>query len=138
MNNENKNNKNTKKVVVALVALVAVIAILVGVYSLTKKEPVEGQKTITVEIIHGEGEDKVVEIETTREYLGEALVDEALIEGEDGPYGIYIKTVDGETVDDANQEWWCLTKNEGTLETSADQTPIEDGDKYELTFTVGY
>ena len=66
------------------------------------------------------------------------LVDENLVSGENGAYGMFITSVDGETADDANQEWWCITKKNERLNTSADQTPIADGDAYELTLTIGY
>ncbi len=65
-------------------------------------------------------------------------MDEALVEGENGAYGLFITSVDGETADDSNQEWWCITKEGGQVNTSADQTPIADGDKYELTLMIGY
>ena len=46
--------------------------------------------------------------------------------------------MDGETVDDANQEWWCLTKGGESVETGVDSTPVEDGATYEWTLMVGY
>ena len=46
--------------------------------------------------------------------------------------------VDGETVDDANQEWWCLTKGGEMWNYGAYATELSNGDTYELTFTVGY
>ena len=120
MNNGKTNNKSTKKIVLALVALVAVIAILIGVYSATKEQPTE------------------FEYETTKEYLGEVLKDEGLVEGEEGDYGLFITSVDGEEANSANEEWWCLTIDGESSMTSADQTVIEDGDHFELTLTVGY
>ena len=68
----------------------------------------------------------------------ELLTEEGLVSGEEGAYGMFITTVDGETADDTNQEWWCITKDKEKLNTSADQTPIADGEKYELTLTIGY
>lgn len=44
-----------------------------------------------------------------------------------GEYGLYIETVDGVTADASNQEWWCITKGGETLNTSADLTPIAEG-----------
>lgn len=130
--------KNTKKLIIALAVLLVVIAALFGIYRLTKGSTTAGGKTITVEVIHGDGSEKSFEYATDREYLGEVLLDNQLVEGEDGAYGIFITTVDGETVDDANKEWWCITKGGEQLNTSAEQTPIADGEKYELTLTVGY
>jgi len=130
--------KNRKKIILAVAALAAVIALLLCVYHFTKGKTSQGAKTITLEVVHKDQSSNSFEIHTDREYLGEALTDEELVEGENGPYGMFITTVDKETADDANQEWWCITKNGEQVNTSADQTPIADGEKYELTLTVGY
>ena len=130
--------KNIRKILIALIGLIVVIAVFFGVYRFTRPTAVQGAKTITVEVIHKDASQKTFEYHTDREYLGEVLTDEELVSGEEGAYGMFITTVDGETTDDTNQEWWCITKNNERLDTSADQTPIADGDKYELTLTVGY
>ena len=43
--------------------------------------------------------------------------------------------MDGVTADAEKQEWWCITKNGEQLNTGADQTPIADGEHYELTLS---
>lgn len=134
----NSNKKSLKKPLIALAALLIVIAALLGIYQFTIGHTVSGEKNITVEVIHRDGSIKTFEYQTSHEYLGEVLTEENLVSGESGAYGLFITTVDGETADDANQEWWCITKSGGQLNTSADQTPIADGEKYELTLTVGY
>lgn len=63
------------------------------------------------------------------------MKEEKLVEGTQGEYGLYIETVDGVTADAANQEWWCITKDGEMLNTSADLTPIADGEHYELTLS---
>lgn len=95
-------------------------------------------KNITVTVVHGDGSSKDFPIAATGETLREALDQENLVEGEESQYGLYIKTVDSETVDDANQEWWCLTKGGEQVNSGVDGVEIADGDTYELTFTVGY
>lgn len=130
--------KNTRKILIALIGLMVVIAVLFGVYHFTRPAAVQGAKTITVEVIHKDASEKTFEYRTDREYLGEVLTDEGLVSGEEGAYGLFITTVDGETADDTDQEWWCITKDHEKMNTSADQTPITDGEKYELTLTVGY
>ena len=60
------------------------------------------------------------------------------MEDNQSAYGLYILTADGETADEDNQEWWCITQGGEQLNTGADQTPIADGDRFELTLTVGY
>ena len=61
-----------------------------------------------------------------------------LIAGEETEYGLFVKTVDGYTVNDANQEWWCFTRGGEMLNTGVDTTPVADGDHFEITLTVGY
>lgn len=130
--------KDKKKIVAAFLLLCVFIGVLLGVYHMTKKQPTEGQKQIVVEVIHGDESTKEFELTTTEEYLGEVLKEQAIVEGEDGDYGLFITAADGEQADASNEEWWCLTKDNQMLETSADQTVIEDGAHYELTLTVGY
>ena len=46
--------------------------------------------------------------------------------------------MDGETVDDAKQEWWCFTKGGEMMMTGVDDSMIADGEHYEIVFTVGW
>lgn len=76
--------------------------------------------------------------EAEAKYLGEVLERENLVDGESGEYGLFITTVDEETADDSKQQWWCITKGGEQVNTSADQTPVSDGDAFELTLKEGY
>ena len=129
--------KNTK-IILGIVALVVVVAVLLGVYTAVRPDATEGAKALTVTVVHGDGSEKVFDVHTDAEFLAEALVDNAIVEGSQSEYGLYILTADGETVNEANQEWWCLTKGGEMHMYGASETAIADGDAYELTFTVGY
>lgn len=97
------------------------------------------EKQITVTVVDDKKQEEVFTITTRAEMLGDAVDEINLVQGEEGQYGLFMKTVNGVTVNDANQEWWCLTKNGGEeVMTGIDSTPIADGDAFELTFTVGY
>ena len=61
-----------------------------------------------------------------------------IVEDNQSAYGLYILTADGETVNEANQEWWKVSKDGEALSVGADSAPIADGDHFELVFTVGY
>lgn len=130
--------KKKTKIIVAVVTLVAVIAAMAGVYFVTRPDTAEGSKKIIVEVIGKDEASKEFKIKTDREYLGEALQDEKLVEGSMGQYGLFITTVNGYTADSTKQEWWCITKDNGIVNTSADTTPISDGDHFELTLKTGY
>lgn len=90
-------------------------------------------KTITLTVVHRDGSSKDFTIETGREMLGEALVDEGLIEGEDSEYGLFVTKVDGEEADSGKHEFWSLTIGGEMATTGVDSTPIEDGGQFELT-----
>lgn len=126
------------KVLALLLALALGLSLLTGCSDAGGGSQAEGVKSITFTVVHGDGTSKDFSIETSQEMLGAALLDEKLIEGDDGEYGLFVTTVDGETADSSRQQWWCLTAGGGTVTTGVDSTPIEDGGQYEFTLTTGY
>ena len=102
------------------------------------EEETAGSKTITLTVVHGDGTSNDITVSTDAENLRDALESEGIIAGEDSPYGMFVQTVDGETADDGEQEWWCLTKGGEMWNYGVDDTEIADGDVYEFTLTVGY
>ena len=98
-----------KKILLAVVALAVVAAALVLVWRLTAPTGETGAKTVTVQVIHSDGTSKDFTVETEEAYLGPVLVSEGVVEDNQGPYGLYFVTADGETADDGAQEWWKLT-----------------------------
>lgn len=126
-----------KNALIALVAFILIIAALLGVYFITREKPNEGTKTVSVEIVYDDT-DKTVSLSTDAEYLGDALIEENLIEGENSAYGLFVTAADGRTADDSAQEWWCITKGGEYVDTGIDATVISDGDKYELTLKTGW
>lgn len=101
-------------------------------------ESSEAEVTINFTVVHGDGTEKAFSIVTKELTLRKALEQENLIEGTDGEWGLYVLTVDGETVDENQQQWWCLTKDGEMSMTGVDDTYISDGDNYAFTFTTGW
>lgn len=94
-----------------------------------------GEKMLSVKV---EAEDKTVTftIHTDADTVGEALSEHELISGEKGPYGIYVKNVNGITADyDIDQSYWSFNKDGEYMQTGVDSTSFEDGDSYELVYT---
>lgn len=129
--------KNQKKLFAGLGVLVLLIGILLTVYFVNKPATTSGSKAITVEVVTSD-DTKTFNYTTDSEYLADVLLDEQLVSGSESEYGLFITTVNGITANDANQEWWCITKDGQMLETGASDTPINDGDKFEITLTIGY
>ena len=127
-----------KKLIVAVVALVLVVAALLGIYVATRPEAVEGGKEITVTVVHGDGSSKDFVYHTDEEYLGSVILAEGLVEGKEGPYGLEISAVDGETADwNVNQSYWALYVGDDYATTGADGVVLTDGGVYKLVYTIG-
>lgn len=133
-----KEKSQNKKILIAVICLIAVAAVLFLVWRLASPQSTAGGKQLTVQVVHADGSSKDFPLQTEEEYLGPVLVAEGIVEDNQSTYGLYILTADGETANEANQEWWKVTKNGEQVNTGADTTPIADGDHYELTLTVGY
>ena len=129
---------STKKIVLAVAILAAAAVLMFVLYRNFMPKGEAGAKEITVTVVHGDGTEKEFTYQTDAAYLGEVITGEGLVDGEIGDYGMFITTVDEETADDSKQQWWCITKGGEQVNTSADTTPIADGDQFELTLTEGY
>lgn len=128
-----------KRGIVAAVVLLVAVCLGAGLlYLKFRPETVQGEKNIQVTVVHGDGEEKKLAYSTDKEYLGEILLEDGMIQGEEGPYGLFIETVDGETADSSRQQWWCITKAGEQVNSAVDATPVQDGDSFELTLKEGY
>ena len=131
-----ESGKNNRKIlIIAGICLVVLAIIFVAIYGVFMPRGKAGEKTIGLTVVFSQDNQKEYKIHTDAENLGDALKEEKLVDGTQGEYGLYIETVDGVTADASNQEWWCITKGGETLNTSADLTPIADGEHYELTLS---
>ena len=117
---------------VVLIALAAVALLLWKGYS---AEPEKGSKSIVFELVQKDGSSKEFVIKTDAEYLAKALVEEGLITyAADG----YYTTIGGITCDyNADQSWWCITKEGKMTSLGMNDLPIADGEHYEATYTIG-
>ena len=99
---------------------------------LTDKEFGNGAKTVKVEV-KAEKQSITFTLHTDKETLGEALMEHNLISGENGPYGLYVKLVNGIEADyDKDKTYWALYKNGEYMMSGVDTTVIADGEHYEL------
>ena len=91
----------------------------------------EGSAGFVFKVVTASGETKTFTVKTDKDTVGEALIDEGLIAGEDGPYGLYVKTVDGETLDyDTDGKYWAFYVDGSYAATGVDVTKIEAGKEY--------
>lgn len=143
------NNKKLKSLLLCMMLIVAMAFTTVGCNTKTDKGTTEStevvQKTVENEVeVLGEGETMFLftvvdkdgnetnfEIYTDKEIVGEALLDLELIAGDDGEFGLYVKTVNGITADyDVDQSYWAFYVDGEYAMSGVDNTTIEDGMTY--------
>ena len=129
--------KNKKMILIA-VALIACVVAMLGIFLATRPETVAGAKTVTVTVVHKDGSEKVFTCPTEEEFLGKVLVNENIVVGNYGEFGLYFDTADGEKADwNVDNGWWQVFIGEEAAITGADQIPIADGDTFKLVYTIG-
>ena len=127
-----------KKVWALFLALVLVMGAMLWLWMGSREKTIEGGKNITVTVLHSDGSETVFTYGTHDEYLGQIIQSEGLAEGEQGPYGLQIHTVDGETASwEENRSYWAIFVGEDYATTGADGVVLTDGGEYRLEYTIG-
>lgn len=95
----------------------------------------EGKTQFLFSVVDDLGQETYYEIFTDAETIGEALLSAGLIEGEAGPYGLYIKTVNGILADfEVNSHYWAFYIDGEYALSGVDTTAIEPNHVYMLKF----
>ena len=90
-----------------------------------------GEKSFNFVVVDSEGNEVSCEIKTDKTIVGDALIDLGLIAGEDGQYGLYVKTVNGIYADyDSTGTYWAFYVDGAYAMTGIDSTEIVDGTVY--------
>ena len=91
----------------------------------------QGSKKFDFTVTDGEGKETKFVISTDKATVGAALLELELIKGEEGAYGLYVKTVNGVTVDyDKDGKYWAFYIDGEYAMTGVDSTNIEEGKVY--------
>ncbi len=90
-----------------------------------------GKIVFIFQVQHRDGSRKTFEVHTDKTMVGEALEELNLITGEEGQFGIYVKSVDGETLDfNKDGKYWAFYVNGQYGMSGADTTEIKEGEIY--------
>ena len=91
----------------------------------------EGTTVFPFVVVDADGNEKHFEVHTEKTMVGDALIELDLIAGDTAEYGLYVKNVDGITVDyDTDGKYWAFYINGEYAMTGVDATPITEGEEY--------
>lgn len=127
------------KIALGAAALAVIVGLLIGVYSAFGAKAVAGSKDITIEVVNKAEESILYELSTDAEFLRQAMEEaEGLtFEGEEGPYGLAISSVNGEVADyNVDGSYWGFYVNEEYCNYGVDMQPVMDGDAFKIVYTM--
>lgn len=140
-----KNNRTKKLLALVLVFVLTAAAALAGCSTTpaettappAETQPVtevgEGASNFELTIVDKDGVTHLYRVHTNVGMMGEALTEVDLIDGEQGPYGLYIKSVLGQVLDyETDGMYWAFYVNGEYAQTGVDQIPVEHNGKYML------
>ena len=91
----------------------------------------EGKTQLAFTVTDLDGKETAFTVKTDKKTVGEALLDAKLIAGDNGEYGLYVKTVNGITLDyDKDGAYWAFYINGEYATSGVDTTEIDTSAKY--------
>ena len=91
----------------------------------------QGATKFTFTVVDAAGKETVFEVSTDKTLVSDALLEADLIAGEDSQYGLYVKTVNGTTLDfDKDGKYWAFYVNGAYGQKGVSETEIVAGDTY--------
>ena len=89
------------------------------------------ERSFTFEVVDKDGNMTTFDITTDKATVGEALLEEGLIVGEEGQYGLYVTEVNGIVADyNVDQTYWAFYVDGGYAASGVDMTDVVDGATY--------
>lgn len=122
-----------KKLLSLVLCVVLIAAVALGMTGCGGGETAANpeERSFTFVAVDLEGAETNFDIATNKATVGEALLEEGLIDGEEGEYGLYVKTVNGITLDwDKDQKYWAFYIDGEYAATGVDMTEITNGSVY--------
>lgn len=91
----------------------------------------EGAVKFTFTVTDLDGKETVFEINTDKKTVGDALMEHDLIAGDPGDYGLYVKTVNGITLDyNKDGKYWAFYVDDEYAMSGVDTTHVTAGASY--------
>ena len=90
----------------------------------------EGKTEFDFSVVALDGTEEKFLIHTDKTTVGEALTQLGLIEGEEGDYGLYVKTVNG--IPESDGAYWMIYVNGEMAPVGISQLEVKNGEAYSL------
>jgi len=138
-NKMSEKKQMNKKALIGVGILVVVVAVMGILYSMFREKPVEGSKSITIEVVNSKQESTVYELKTDVMYLEEAMKEaEGLeYEGYESEFGFTVTSVNGEVADfNVDSSYWSFYVNDEYCNYGVSEQPVEDGDAFKIVYEV--
>ena len=91
----------------------------------------DGATQVSFTVVDQNGKESHFVIYTDKTILSDALLEHDLIAGEDSEYGLYVKTVNGTTLDyNKDGKYWAFYVNDAYATKGVEKTEIDDSAKY--------
>ncbi len=95
-----------------------------------------GSKTITVSVVNDKNEATLYTVKTDAEMLDRALLDNGIVEGEVGQYGLFITSAGGLVAE--GNGWWGVYVGDRRTDTGVSFIKVTDGGAYAIAYQVGW
>lgn len=133
-------NVMNSKVVLSVLSLVLIVAMALTFSACGNDSNVNDdakvEKSFVFKVVDLDGTEKSFDIKTDATTVGEALVNEKLISGTEGDYGLMVDTVNGIKYDyNADGAYWAFYIDGEMAMTGVDSTDITDGATYSFAAT---
>lgn len=98
----------------------------------------QGSRAFAAQIVDLDGSEISFTVKTDKTIVGEALQELGVLKGEEGPYGLYIKMVNGKALDyEKDGAYWAFYVDGAYAVTGVDETEIVETSIYKLQAEKG-
>ena len=129
-----------KKLIIGLGALLAVIIAVFAIVLISNKPKTDenkGIKNIEVTVVYKDKTEEKREYETKATTLAQALLENYVVTEEEFKSQFYT-VINGVKADyNVDKSWWTIYEDGEMCQVGMNQLEIEDGDKFEIVYTVG-
>lgn len=134
-------NRFKNKFIASVLCMVLIVAMALSMTACTnnsaddanvgQEQTQVAKQSFTFEVVDKDGNTETFSITTDKATVGEALLEEGLIAGEEGQYGLYVTEVNGIVADyNVDQTYWAFYVDGAYASSGVDTTDVVDGSTY--------